>query len=76
MNADRRKLLSAILSDLEAIKSRIEEVKDDEQSAFDNMPESIQQGEKGQKVEAAVSSLEDAENEIDSAISSIETAGE
>ena len=49
-------------------KEMLEGVKDDEQEYFDNMPESLQGGDKGQAAEAAVSALDDAVNELDGAI--------
>ena len=49
------------------MRGSVEELKDVEQEYYDNMPESFQAGEKGQKSEAAVDA-------IDSAIQSIEEA--
>lgn len=74
MNKDRRKELDAIMDAIEAQREKldnlkeafadivesIESVRDDEQEYFDNMPESLQAGEKGMNAEAAVSQLEDA----------------
>ena len=75
MNKERRKAISDVLKDLatqrgnideakgyiEALKGRLEEIKDEEQEYLDNMPESFQQGEKGQRAEEAVSRLDDAD---------------
>jgi len=74
MNKQRRKELSSLCDRVEALKSRIEELKtlrddlvsdiesvrNDEQGAYDNLPESLQQGEQGQDMEAAISSMEEA----------------
>lgn len=49
------------------IATQIEELKDEESEKFDNMTEGLQQGEKGQAIEAAAQALEqalDAANEI------------
>lgn len=68
MNNDRRKQITKALSAFEAldlenkledIKSLFEEIRDDEQEYYDNMPESLQGSEKGEKAEAAVSALEE-----------------
>lgn len=42
------------------IATAIEELKDEEQEKFDNMPEGLQNGERGQAIEATVSQLETA----------------
>lgn len=46
MNKDRRKKLDEIIEQLEALSPEIEEVKDDEDAAYENLPESMQNGEK------------------------------
>jgi len=73
MNKQRRKELEAILNELADLRARTEAVKDEEQEAYDNMPEALQQvSERGQKAEQACSLLDDALSafdEIDNAIS-------
>lgn len=59
MNADRRKQISEA-------KSILESVRDDEQSAFDNLPEGLQQSERGQAMEQNVSYLDDAISSLES----------
>lgn len=71
MNKQRRKDLSAILNELADLRSRLETIQQDEQDAYDNMPEGLQQSERGQKAEECCSRLEDALtsfDEIDSAV--------
>lgn len=46
-------------SDLEDIISELEQLRDDTQDKFDNMPEGLQQGDTGQLLEERVSELED-----------------
>lgn len=60
MNAQRRKEIQSVLDELMDLRSRVDSLKDDEQEAFDNMPESLQSSESGQKIESAASSLDDA----------------
>lgn len=67
MNKDRRNEIARIKAEVEALVSKaedlindIESVRDEEQEYFDNMPESFQQGEKGEVAEAAVASLDQA----------------
>lgn len=71
MNRKRRMSLMEIAKTLEDLRVAIEELKDEEQEYYDNMPESMQYGERGERAEAAVSSLEDAYDSIDNAIDSI-----
>ena len=61
MNQERRKTLAALrdrMSDLQSQVSTLitdlQDVIDEEQEYLDNMPESLQDGEKGQKAQAAI----------------------
>lgn len=76
MNADRRKTLAKIAETIEAAKTDLESIRDEEQEAFDNMPEGMQQGERGTAMEAAVQELDEAIDGLDSALSNIQTATE
>lgn len=76
MNAARRKaiaatvieaqLLSAQLSELMGkfadLKANIETIRDEEQEAFDAMPESLQGSERGETSQSAIDSLDEAAN--------------
>ena len=68
MNNKRRKEISSISSILEDAKSRLNTVIDEEQEAFDNMPESLQGSERGCESEEALDSMNDALDSIESAI--------
>jgi hypothetical protein len=57
---------------LEEAKAILDQAQSDEESAFENMPESLQQSERGQQSETALSCLSDANDNLDSAISSAE----
>lgn len=76
MNKERRKALAEIVDQLAGIRSAIEQVKDDEQDAFDNMPEGLQQSEKGEKAENAISRLDDALSAVDDIESALIEASE
>lgn len=67
MNAKGRKELHGYIDKLEEIKTCLETIQEDETEKLDNMPEGLQESERGEKIqniienlEAAVSSLEDA----------------
>lgn len=74
MNKQRRKELNEIISKLESLRDDLECLQNEEQDYYDNMPENLQCSERGERAEAAVSSLEDALYNIDSAIDSINEA--
>lgn len=58
MNAERRKKLS----DVQLVLSSILE---DEQNAFDNLPENMQEGEKAQAMEETLNYLQEAVDALD-----------
>ena len=68
MNNKRRKEISKIVSTLEGVRDRLNELVDEEQCAFDNMPESIQGSDRGCDSEAAVDYLSDALDSVQSAL--------
>ena len=69
MNKARRKRIQELKDKLLDILTEIEGIKDDEQEAYDSLPESFQDGDKGSKMSEAVDNL-------DSAYSSLEEVGE
>ena len=87
MNVNRRKTLGQVIDQIEALKSLMETVKadiesikeaidterDDEQEAFDNLPEGLQQAERGQAMEQAVECLDNASTVITDLFDAIDT---
>ncbi len=70
MNNARRKQIADIIGklqeiDLESLASEVRELADEEQEAFDNMPEGLQQSERGQASEAAAGALSEAADALD-----------
>jgi hypothetical protein len=63
-----------IVTRLQNINSEIVDLKDEEQTYYDDMPESIQGGDKGSNAQTAIDAMESAESSIDDAISSLEEA--
>lgn len=74
MNNDRRDRIRKLISQLEGINSELQDILSEEQDAFDNMPEGLQQGERGEKAQEAISSLESAS--LEDVISNLESAVE
>lgn len=71
MNKDDRKQLAKALGFLEDAKVIIDDLAASERDKYDNMPESLQQGERGQAMEAAATSLEEASGSLEEALSSL-----
>lgn len=65
MNKERRDRLSDVIVSLEEAKDLLEDVKNDEQDAFDNMPVGLQCSERGSKMEDYIELMEDAGDQID-----------
>lgn len=90
MNKDRRKTLDELRERLNAAEGRfnevkvdIESVRDEEQDTFDNMPESFQNGERGEMSQAAIDAMDEAAGHIEEIIemlaeaaNALETAAE
>ena len=68
MNKNRRKAIERITDKLMEIQTDVEEIRDEEQEAYDNLPESIQDGERGEEMEGYIELIEDALNSIEEAI--------
>lgn len=83
VNKARRKTIgeiSARISDLEGtlqeITSEIESVLAEEQDAYDNMPESLQESDRGQASEAALDALDEAKTAVETMLDTLTEAVE
>ena len=74
MNKQRREALAKQIAPLEEVKSQLDDLLSEEQEYKDNMPESLQNGEKGEAADNAISEIESAISSIEEAISNIENA--
>lgn len=64
MNAERRKRIEAEQSRIADLITEIESIREAEQESLDNMPESLQNGERGERAQGAIESLDDAERTL------------
>jgi hypothetical protein len=76
MNKARRISITKIADSLQALKSDVESIQSEEQDAYDNLPESIQDGERGDRMQEAIDNLDDALTLIDEAVTSLMQAEE
>lgn len=67
MNKQRRKLLTLIEKDISEILSRLENIEESEQEAFDNMPEGIQNSERGEKAQETLDELSSMKDALEEA---------
>ncbi len=74
MNNDRRKALSNLHSKIDDLRNEVESIMNDESDAYENMPDSIKDGERGQAAELARDNLENAISSLQDALNSIEEA--
>lgn len=72
MNDNRRKEIKAVLSRVSSLNRRLQElqeeiarIRDEEQEYLDNMPENMQDGDKGVKAQEAIDQLDEAVNFFD-----------
>lgn len=74
MNAARRKEIEKASGLLAEAKSILEQAAAEEREYYDNMPEAIQAGEKGDAADNAATALESAVDSVDEAVSYAEEA--
>lgn len=72
MNAQRRKDIEKAVELLYEAKSMLETSLEEEQNAFDNLPEGIQCSERGEKMEEYIGYLEDSISSIEDSIENAE----
>ena len=65
MNKVRRKELSHVVDLLDQARDLLETIRDEEQEAFDNLPESIQCSERGETMEDYISTMEEMLDYLD-----------
>ena len=70
----RNKRLDEIDATITQAKADLESILEDEQGAFDAMPESLQQGERGEKTQEGLDSLQEAIDACETVIDSITAA--
>lgn len=64
MNKYRREELSDVTDLLDEAAERLEEIRDDEQDAFDNLPDGLQYSRTGESMENAIGKMDDLIDEI------------
>lgn len=65
MNKIRRKKLEEVRTLIEKVDGLLQEIRDDEQEAFDNLPEALQGGERGEAMEAAMDAMDEVLSDLE-----------
>lgn len=76
MNKSRRAALGVIKNAIADLWEQLQDIRDEEEEYLENLPENLQESEKAFQSEMALSNLEDALLELESAESLIEEAME
>ena len=71
MNKVRRKELAKAIELMEQAMNIISECREEEQDAFDNLPEGIQDSERGDQMQEYIDMMEEAYDELDDQIDTI-----
>ena len=72
MNAARRARLAEVQAKLEELMCEIEAIADEENDAYDNLPDSIRDSERGEKMSENVDVLYNIYNDLESVTAGIE----
>lgn len=76
MNNTRRKSLRELIEKTEGIKREIEEIKTEEEEYYNNMPSSVQDGEKGDRAQTVIEYLDEAMTAAGDVIENLTSAAE
>lgn len=76
MNNTRRSQITDIMENLSSLQTSIEELLEEEQEAFDNLPDGIQDSERGEAIQAAIDNLEEAVSNCEELLNNLEMAKE
>ena len=60
MNKTRRAAIETVIGELSDLAETIKNLFDEEQEAFDNLPESLQYGTRGESMQEAIEALDNA----------------
>lgn len=75
MNNSRRKQIADALSKIETAYDLLCEVKDEEEMAYENLPESLRSSERGEVMQENIDNLDEAIQELDEAKSTLDNIG-
>lgn len=72
MNKERRKRLQKVIDKLEELGEELHDICSEEEDAYDNMPEGLQQADRGQQMYENIDEISDMECELNDWISRLQ----
>ena len=72
MNKARRNAIEKIIDQLGTLKEQLDSIGEEENDAFDNLPESIQYSERGEAMEENISDIDRAVSDIEDIMSTLQ----
>lgn len=73
MNNERRNKIRKIISNIESLKSDLQDVLSDEEFAFDSMPENLQYSTRGEESQEAIDYMNEAVDGLDEVIEQLDS---
>ena len=74
MNSKQRKQIEKWIDSINEIKEGVESMQEDETEKLDNMPENLQESERGEQMQNGIENLEAAASSLEEAIDSLNSA--
>ena len=71
MNDKRRKELNVIYSELHLRIGQLDDLLNQEQDAYDNLPEGLQNSEKGEQIQECIDAVEQAKSELQTVLDTL-----
>ena len=71
MNKQRRKWLEDVIAKIEAAQSEVQNIAEEERESFDNIPEGLQEGERGQTISENADDLEGVDSDFESILDTL-----
>lgn len=72
MNKERRNKILKVIADIGQIKEKLQEILNEEEMVFDNMPENLQCSMRGEESEESIEYMNEAVDSLDNAIEQLE----
>jgi len=74
MNKQRRKKINVIIEQMHNLITEIEQIKDDEETAFENLPDSLTETANAKKSEEAIDTMVEVIDDMDTTIEKLNEA--
>ena len=71
MNNERRERIEAVITSLEEIMDELSMIQEEEQTAYDNLPEGLQESQRGMDIEECAEQLQESVDELGTMIDNL-----